>query len=438
MMKFLGLSLALCLLICGCQPAPPEQVPGLKAFTGASLFDGRNEDLIPNAVIVVRDGKIESAGPNSTTDVPPGAETIDLAGKYVTPGWIVGHGHLGGAKGLETGPGVYTRENLVDQLGLYARYGSTSVLSLGGDGAEAIALRDEQSSADLNRSRLFVAGVIVDADTPDGARAQVDENVKMGVDWIKIRVDDNLGTTKKMTPEVYQAVIDQAHQHGKKVAAHLYYIDDAKGLLNAGVDLVAHSIRDKDVDDELIGLLKEKNICVCPTLTREVSTFVYEGVPEFFSDPFFLKNADNAVLEQLKDPARQQGIQKNKAAQQYKVALQMASRNLKKLVDSGVGIVFGTDTGPPARFQGYFEHMEMDLMVKAGLTPYQALFSANGGAARCLGMNNLGTLESGKAADFIVYGKNPLDDIGNTKTLESVWVAGNRVPEAGGSPGASD
>jgi imidazolonepropionase-like amidohydrolase len=342
---------------------------------------------------------------------------------------ILGHGHVGGSKGLETGPAVYTNENLQAQLGLYARYGVTTVVSLGGDGPEAIQLRDAQNTADLDRARIFLAGKIVDADTPDGARQMVDEDAAMKVDFIKIRVDDNLGTTKKMTPEVYQAVIEQAHQHKLPVAVHLYYLDDAKAVLKAGADNIAHSVRDKEVDQELIDLLKEKNVCLCPTLTREVSTYVYESVPEFFSDPFFLRDADPQVLEQLKDPARQAGLQKNKAAQQYKKALEVAMANLKKLSDAGVRIVFGTDTGPPARFQGYFEHLELDLMAKAGLTPEQIVRSATSEAARCMKLDGVGSLEAGKWADFVVFAQNPLADIANSKSLESVWIAGSRVPE---------
>lgn len=435
-MKHAILLLLLCGLLCvGCGPSGPLPGEGATAFVGATVFDGRG--VVENAVLLVRDGKIVAAGPAADVEVPEGAEQVDLAGRYVTPGLIVGHGHVGGSQGLETGPGVYTEANLLAQLDLYARYGSTTVVSLGGDGPEAVGLRDAQSTADLNRARIFVAGAVVDADTPDGAREQVDQNAAMNVDFIKIRVDDNLGATKKMTPEVYQAVIEQAHKHNLPVAAHLYYLDDAKALLNAGVDFIAHSVRDKEVDQELIDLLVKKNICLCPTLTREVSTYVYESTPEFFSDPFFLRDADPQVLEQLKDPQRQAGIQKNKAAQQYKKALQVAQANLKKLSDAGVRIVFGTDTGPPARFQGYFEHMELQLMADAGLTPEQILISATSAAARCLKLQNVGTIEAGKWADFVVFAENPLEDIANSHSLESVWIAGNRVPEKG-APATSD
>jgi imidazolonepropionase-like amidohydrolase len=123
----------------------------------------------------------------------------------------------------------------------------------------------------------------------------VDKNAEAGVDLIKIRVDSFLGTREPMSAEAYAAVIEQAHKKGLPVAAHLYYLDDAKGLLKAGVDFIAHSIRDKEVDDELIALLKERDICVCPTLTREVSVYVYESTPEFFSDPFFLEAAEAGV-----------------------------------------------------------------------------------------------------------------------------------------------
>ena len=191
-----------------------------------------------------------------------------------------------------------------------------------------------------------------------------------------------------------------------------------------------HSVRDKEVDQELIDTLIANDVCLCPTLTREVSTFVYEGVPAFFADPFFQKEADAGVVEQLQDPARQKSVQESKSAQQYKKALEMASANLKKLADNGVTIAFGTDSGPPARFQGYFEHMELELMVKAGLTPMQAIMSATAQAAECLNLHQVGTLTKGKWADMIILNTDPLADINNTKSVDSVYIAGNQVPAA--------
>ncbi len=421
---------AIAFFVSGCGDQPPQLTPGLKAFVGATVADGQGGPAIEDAVIVVRDGRLVAVGPSATRQVPADAERIDLSGRFVTPGFILGHGHVGGSRGLETGPAVYTRENLLAQLALYARYGVTTVVSLGGDGPEAIQVRDEQSTADLNRARLHIAGAVVAAATPDAARAEVDANAAMNVDFIKIRVDDNLGNSKKMPREAYSAVIDQSHQKGLRVASHLFYLDDAKALLEDGSDFIAHSIRDQPVDEEVIGMLKEKNVCVCPTLTREVSTFVYEDVPEFFSDPFFLKDADPSVLEQLKEPDRQKKMRESKSAQQYKVALKQALENVKALSDAGVKIVFGTDTGPPARFQGYFEHMEMQLMADAGLTPAQIIRSATLDASECLGLDEVGTLEAGKWADFNVFAEDPLGDIKKTHTLDSVWIAGNRVPAA--------
>jgi imidazolonepropionase-like amidohydrolase len=419
--------LAACVLLCGvgCSEPGPPPGEGITAFTGATVFDGDGASLT-GVVLLVRDGRVQALGPASEVPVPEGAEQVDLSGRYITPGLINGHGHVGQTQGLENAD--YGDQSVLNDLGLYARYGVTTVASLGGDGPEAVALRDAQNASTLDRARIYVSGAVVTADTPEGAREEVNKNADMKVDFIKIRVDDNLGTSKKMTPEVFQAVIDQAHQRGLPLAAHLYYLDDAKALLQAGADFIAHSVRDKEVDQELIDLLKTKNICLCPTLTREVSTFAYETVPEFFSDSFFLREADAKVLEELKTAERQTRIKNSKSAQQYKKALVMASANLKKLFDAGVKIAMGTDTGPPARFQGYFEHMEMDLMVKAGLTPEQVLTASTANVADCLKLQDVGRLEAGKWADFVVYTANPLDDIANTKTIESVWIAGSRVP----------
>ena len=407
-------------------PEPVEPTPGLMAFTGARLIVG-DGDTIESGTMIVRDGRIEAVGSSDSVTVPADANAVDVAGKTITPGLINAHGHVNDVRGLKADPAFYTEAHVASQLGLYARYGVTTVVSLGGDGPAGVAVRDREGP-DLTHARLRVAGPVITAATPEEAAERVNDVADGNVDYIKIRVDDNLGTTQKMSPEVYTAVIDAAHARGLKLAAHLYYLEDARGLLNAGADMIAHSVRDAEIDDELISLLVDNDVCLCPTLMREVSTFVYAERPAWFDDPFFLKDADPAVIEALEAPDYQERIQNSQSAQTYKEMLEVAQRNLKALSDGGVRIAFGTDTGPAARFQGYFEHGELDLMVEAGLTPMQAIVSATGDAAACMDLDGLGTLEAGNWADFVVFGANPADDIGNSRSIESVWIAGNLVP----------
>lgn len=424
-MKLRILLLCLVLGIAFGQSTTGQQTPA-KAFTGMRLIDGTDRAPIENATIVVREGRIVAAGPAARVTIPGGAERISLSGKTVIPGLINAHGHVGDTVGLQANR--YSAENVAHDLRLYANYGITTVVSLGGDQAPGFAARDSQQTPKLDRARIFVAGPVLAPKNPDEARKQVGEVAEMKANIVKIRVDDNLGTTAKMTPEVYRAVIDEAHKRGQRVAVHLFYLSDAKSVLDAGADFIAHSIRDTDVDDAVIAALKKRDVCVCPTLTREVSTYVYESTPSFFSDPFFVKYADPQVISALKEPARQEAMRKSTSAQRYKVALDQALKNVKKLSDAGVTIAMGTDTGPPARFQGYFEHMELELMAKAGLEPRQILASATRDAARCMKIEKeVGTIESGKWADFVVLTANPLVDIKNTRAVDSVWIAGNRL-----------
>ena len=390
------------------------------ALVGARIWDGTGAEAISDGLMLIRDGRITYVGERGDVSVPSGATVVNLNGRTIIPGLINTHGHVGGTVGL--GGGQYNRANLVRQLRLYAEYGITTVNSLGGDGPEGVALRDEQSMTGLDRARIFVAGAVVTGNTVDAALEVVQRNADMGVDWMKLRVDDNLGASQKMPPQIYSAIIDRSHELGLRLASHLFYLSDAKALMRAGTDFIAHSVRDMDVDDEFLGMLAASGICYTPTLTREVSTYVYETRPDFFDDPFFLSHADPDVLEQLQEPDRQARYAR---AQAYKKALRVALRNVKAIVDAGLPVVMGTDTGPAARFQGYFEHMELDLMAEAGLTPEQVLRSATGLAAECLRMDDeIGTLRPNRWADFVVLTENPLVDIRNARSIESVWIAG--------------
>ncbi len=406
----------------------PAQSPGgVKAFTGARVIDGTDRAPIDNATIVVRGGRIVSAGPAASVTVPAGAERISLAGKHVIPGLVNAHGHVGNTVGMEQGH--YSAENVLRDLHTYAAYGVTTVFSLGDDQEAGFKARDAQNTATLDRARLFVAGPVLAPKSPEEARKLVGDVAAMKADIVKIRVDDNLGTTPKMAPEIYKAVIDESHKKGLRVAVHLFYLEDAKAVLDAGADFIAHSVRDVDVDDAFVAMLKRRDVCYCPTLMREVSTFVYEATPPWFSDPLFLKHADAKAVEQLKEPARQTAMKNNRSAQRYKAGLEVANRNLKKLSDAGVKIAMGTDTGPPARFQGYFELMELEMMAKAGLSPKQVLASATRDAARCQKLDDVGTLEANKWADFVVLDADPLANISNTRKISAVYVAGNKVAQ---------
>ncbi len=398
----------------------------ITAFTGATIYDGSGATGISNAVLVVRDGRIDSIGRGKP---PRDARVIEIAGKFVIPGLISTHVHISDVQGIR--PPAYTEENTLRQLGVFARYGVTTVFSLGGEKEPAFKARDVQNTPSLHRTRLYMSGDVIVGRTAEEAREMVGRIAASKPDIIKIRVDDNLGSNAKMSPEVYRAVIDEAHKRGLRVAAHIFYLDDAKDLLRAGVDLIAHSVRDKEIDDEFISLMKRRNIPYCPTLTREISTFIYESSPVFFSDAFFLREADREVIAQLQEPSRQDAMRRSQSAQRYKAALEVALRNLKKADDAGLFVVMGTDAGPLAnRFQGYFEHLEMEMMAQAGLAPSRIIRSATSDAARAIRVESVGRLAKGAWADLVVLDRDPMKDIRHTRNIASVWIAGNEVRRA--------
>jgi len=391
------------------------------AYTGATVWDGTGAPPIGGATLVVDGGRIVAVGPD--VEPPRGAAVVPLDGKYVIPGLINAHGHVTGAWAAEdvSDPVERVRGDLL----LYARYGVTAINSLGEE-EPTRAVRDAPAPTNAY-ARVQVAGPVVAATDAAGARAAALANAGAGVDWLKLRVDDELGTVQKMPWEAVTAVIEVGRERGLRVATHLFYLADAKRLLELGTGLLAHSVRDQDVDSEFIDLLRASGVCYVPTLVRDVSTFVYAERPDWFDDPFFVTHASPSQVADASAPEFMANMRASPAAAGYRVALAQARRNLKTLSDAGIPIAFGTDSGPAARFPGYFEHMELQLMVDAGLTPEQALASATRVAAACIGMEGVGTLEPGNWADFLVLGANPLQDIRATHQLERVYIGGVEV-----------
>jgi len=423
--RFVAVPFAAALLFAHSSSQPLAQAPGgdLVALTGARLIDGTGRPPIEQATLLVRNGRVEAAGTSAAVQIPASAVRVNLSGKTVMPGIVNAHGHVNPSN-TSTLP---VRDQLVNQLRLYADYGITTVYGLGTDGPENISLRREQEQGPLNRARVYAAGRIL-TKTVDEVRRDVNARADMGVDIIKIHIN---GNADDIPPDAYGAIIDQAHKRGLMVASHLYYTNDAWGLLKAGVDVFAHSVRDKDIDATLIAEMKRRNVGYIPTLTRDLSVFVYETTPPYFKDPFFLRHVAEyrPQMMQVSEPAFQEKTRASKEAQVIKEALKQASRNVKILVDAGVPVAMGTDTGAQVgRWQGYFEHVEMELMVKAGLTPMQVLVAATGDAARVMRLGkDFGTIQPGKWADFLVLNADPLTDIRNTRQIDSVWIAGRRL-----------
>jgi len=411
-------------LLCGaCGPAA-ESI-AVTAFTGATVWDGSGAAALNNATIYVAEGRIHSVLAGG--DTPPAVEVveeIDLGGQYVTPGLINAHGHV---SGLWADDGIDDElERIRGDLALFGRYGVTTINSLG-DGDAVIAVRDQATATDP-RARLLAAGPVIADVTAEDARASAEANADARVDWLKVRVDDNLGTVEKMPWAAVEAVLTVGQERDLPVATHLFYLADAKRLLSMGSGMIAHSVRDVEVDTDFIEQLRASGVCYVPTLTREVSTFVYGARPDFFDDAFFLRDAHPGQMAMVSDPDFMARMAASPSAAGYRVALEQAMENLKILSDAGLPVAMGTDAGPAGRFPGYFEHLELWMMVDAGLTPEQALLSATSVAASCLDRDDLGTLTAGAWADFLVFEEDPLSDIRATATLERVYIAGNRLP----------
>jgi imidazolonepropionase-like amidohydrolase len=422
-------------------------VAEVKVFKNFTLIDGTGQAPLAHAAMILDNGRIQWVGPMAKLKAPPSAPVVDLQGKYIMPGIINLHVHLGATVGLDQNEKFFTPENVEKDLKTYASYGVTTVLSMGTDKDSIFRIRDEQRAGRPAETRIYTAGqgfvfkggygglegvnqgVATVAEVEPAVAAQAAKHV----DFIKLWMDDHLGTKKKMPYDSAQAIIVSAHRHHLRVIAHIFYLQDARQLVDYGVDGLAHSVRNKPIDQAFIADMKRHGTWQeAATLSREASMFVYSQTPPFANDPFFTRSISPQVLAQLKSPAYQQKMRSDPDFAMYPGFLRTAEHNIKALADAGVPYAFGTDSGPPGRFPGYFSHWEMELMVQAGLTPMQVITAATGSAASFLHAKDLGTLETNKWADLIVLDKNPLDDIKNTRSINAVYIAGNRV--AGPAP----
>lgn len=388
------------------------------ALSHATVIDGTGRAPMNDASILIDGQRIRQMGPASQVTVPAGAQVVDLRGKTIVPGIINLHAHIDG--------------DTATKLRQFALYGVTSMIGMGGDGDEVLKVRDAQRHGDIRGARVYTVQqrfeAVKDTPTPEVARAQVDELFRKNVDAVKIVLDDRHNTQPKFKPEITLAIIDEAHKRHLKVFAHMYNLADAKFLVDHGIDMLAHQVRDREVDDALLTEMKQKGVPVTATLTGSLSYFVYADSPAWLNDPFFLKWAPPERVRL----AKTEFMEKQKTdpvAAQNRRDIVMASRNLKKMVQAGVRIAFGDDNGNnPTRFEGFFEHLEMEMMVNnGGMTPMQVIQSFSKINSETLGIDkDYGTLAPGKIADLLVLDKNPLEDILNTRTLSAVYIGGKK------------
>ncbi|WP_194139588.1 amidohydrolase family protein [Flavobacterium hungaricum] len=416
-----------------------------KLFQDVTILDGTGKPAKEHQDILVLNDKIISISAASAK-TPKGITIINLKGKTIMPLIIDTHAHLGLLKDTVMASKNFTKENIAKHLLRFQDYGIGSLLSMGTDHQEIFNFREDSRSGKLAGAAIYTAGIgfgvkdgappvsfgmdkVNRPQTPEEASQQVKEIAAFKPDVIKIWVDDFFGKFPKMKPEIYKAIIDEAHKNNIRVSTHLYYLEDARQLVNSGVDIIAHSIRDQEVDESLLALMKKNKVTYIPTLSLDEFAYIYEGNPEWTNDPFFKASLEPLVFEMINSPAYKAKVKKNPSTPKEKLALETALINLKKIFDAGISITLGTDAGAqPIRAMGFSEHMEMELMVKAGIPVLETIkIATENGAVLLKSEKENGTLQAGKKANFIVLEKNPVEDITNTRTIKEVWKNGIKV-----------
>jgi len=438
------------LLAAGCaahsanEPMRPDGTGPLTLFEGARLLTGDGGTAIENSAFLVDGRRITWVGRREDADAPAGAAHIDLAGKTVVPAFVDAHSHIGYMKDLTSGPQNYTRENILDHMQRFAYAGVAASQSMGSDFDDVpYAMRDETlagqhpdaarfltagrglaSLAEISASNMRHAAHVVT--TEEGARAAVRELASKNVTLIKTWVDDRGGTIEPLAPNLYRAIIDEAHARHVRVAAHATGLAEAKDLLRAGLDVFAHMI--SDVDDELVTLFKARPDTTVLLALGGLRRQIYAP----WLDPPHPLVAETVSAAQIARLTTRLASTSPEVLERSRQSWDRIARGIRRLRDAGVTIGVGTDGGGQTgdQFVGWTLHTELENMVAAGMTPAEVLVAATKNSAAILGLDDLGQIAASKSADFVVLDANPLDDITNTRRIDRVYLRGHEIDRA--------
>ncbi len=414
-------------------------------FEVARLIPGDGGAALENAAILVETGRIARIGRKGEIALPNGAARVDLGDKTVMPALISSHVHPGFQMGLGYFAKNFTHENIVDDLNRALYFGISTVMSQGIERGDIMfEVRAEQAAGRLGGARLMLSGRGLGAPnagpgnaiyanfaysvtTEDEVRRAVREQAARTVDGFKIWVDDRGGRAPKLPLALSRAAIEESHKHGLRISAHIFYHDDAMELAAAGIDSFAHLVRDREMSDELIALMRKNNVYVMPNISSPERN-THASPPPWLDEPSLaglLRDTVSAdVIERLRGVfARRDPAVAERARKSYEIL----KRSVAKLSAAGAHIILGSDTGLEDHFFGYAEQKELELMVAAGMTPSQAIVAATNRAAAYLRLPDRGTLSPGKRADFLVLDGNPLDNIRNTRRIARMYLVGVEV-----------
>ncbi|MXX62122.1 MAG: amidohydrolase family protein [Holophagales bacterium] len=408
-----------------CAPSEPTiDGTGTITIAGATLIDGTGGPPIEDAVVIVRDDRIEQVGSRGDVPVPEAGEVIDAAGKFLIPGLVDLHNHY--RDGLEEWSWA---------LQLHA--GVLTVRSLGSDHGQTPAMIDEARAGNVPAPRIFTAGVgfshpegfppgKLGPATEEEAREMVRELAAQKVDLIKMWVDTFLDTRPKIEPEIRAAIADEAAKHGLPVAAHVFFENDVWQLVDAGVRFFVHGVRDQDVGDEFVAMAQEKGLSFAPALGQAKTFWWVAEHPELLDDEEFRAGLQPALLEQLLDPENRAAMLESESTARRRVAYDYVTKFVRRMNEAGVALTVGSDSGAGNIAYGWGTHHELETLVEdAGLTPLEALAAAGAAAASEVTDDpDFGSVAEGMAADLVLLTADPLADIRNTRQIDRVMQAG--------------